>query len=450
MYGLTVRKISELCNAVHYGPDSGLDTEPARIVIDSREVHDGDLFAAFRGNNTDGNAYIEQAFQNGACCCLTDVRPERLYGGVVLFVQDVQDAVVLIAEAFRTLVQIPIVGITGSVGKTTAKEMISSVLEQHYTVLKTEKNLNNQLGVPMTISQINRKHEIAVVEMGISRPGDMELLGKMVKPSAAVFTSIGKAHLEFLHDLDGVFREKTSMLDFMDDDASVVLNGDDAYLCRLETGKKVVRCGFGNGNDYTAERIEFTDNGQTAFVILYCSGEIRTSVDSFGKHIVSAALLAAGIGHLFGLNDNEIAKGIASFRNAGRRGELLRTGEMLLFDNCYNANPDSVKSSIDSLVLLPGRHICILGDMLELGDRSKEFHSETGRYAKEMGVEVLLTCGPLSVFSSEGYGEGSAHFENLDDLIRHLPLYLKEGDSILVQASRGMHFEKISDAIKKI
>ena len=450
MYGLTVRKICEICNAFRFGPETGMDSEPARIVIDSREVRDGDLFAAFRGNNTDGNAYIEQAIQKGACCCLTDVQPSKEYNGIILYVQDVQEAVTAIAEAFRMQVDIPIVGITGSVGKTTAKEMISSVLEQHYTVLKTEKNLNNQLGVPMTISQINRNHEIAVIEMGISRPGDMELLGKMVRPSAAVFTSIGKAHLEFLYDLDGVFLEKTSMLDYMGDDSSVVLNGDDAYLCRLKTMKRTIQCGFGEGNDYTANRIEFIDDGHTVFDILYSSGQIRTSVDSFGKHIVSAALLAAGIGHLFGLNDNEIAKGIASFRNAGRRGELLRTAGMLLFDNCYNANPDSVKSSIDSLVLLPGRHICILGDMLELGDHSKELHWETGRYAKDKGADALLTCGPLSAASSEGYGKGSVHFEKLDDLVQNLPLYLKEGDSILVQASRGMHFEKISDAIKNI
>ena len=192
------------------------------------------------------------------------------------------------------------------------------------------------------------------------------------------------------------------------------------------------------------------DEGHTAFDILYGTGRIRTSVDSFGKHIVSAALLAAGIGHLFGLEDEEIAKGISSFRNAGRRGELFRAGGVLLFDNCYNANPDSVKSSVDSLVLLPGRHVCILGDMLELGDKSDEFHWETGRYAKEKGAEILLTCGPLSTYTAEGFGEGAEHFEKMEDLIAVLPHLLKEGDSVLAQASRGMHFEKISDAIKRL
>lgn len=448
MYGLTIRKISEICEASRSGPENGLDVEPRRIVIDSREVREGDLFAAFRGSSTDGNAYIDQAFEKGACCCITDVRPDKLHSGPVLFVENVETAVAEIAKAFRVLLHIPIVGITGSVGKTTAKEMISSVLEQRFTVLKTDKNLNNQLGVPMTISRIDREHEIAVIEMGISRPGDMALLGKIVRPSAAVFTTIGKAHLEFLQDLDGVFLEKTSMLEYMDADSFVVLNGDDPYLSQLQTEKKTVRCGLGSGNDYTAECIEYTAFGNTAFNILYSSGQIRTSVDCFGKHIVSAALLAAAIGHLYGVDDSGIARGIESFRNAGRRGELLRTCGILLFDNCYNANPDSVCSSIDSLVLLPGRRVCILGDMMELGTRSEEFHRDTGKHAKEKGVEILLTCGPLSAFTAEAFGEGSRHFETLDDLIRTLPMVLEKGDSILVQASRGMHFEKISDAIK--
>ena len=155
-------------------------------MIDSREVCTDDLFAAFRGNNTDGNAFIAQAFQKGACCCITDVRPERSYEGIVLLVDDAEKAVAVIAESFRSLIRIPIVGITGSVGKTTAKEMISAVLEQRFAVLKTDKNLNNQLGVPMTISRLGREHEIAVVEMGVSRPGDMMLLGRIVRPSASI------------------------------------------------------------------------------------------------------------------------------------------------------------------------------------------------------------------------------------------------------------------------
>ncbi len=450
MYGLTIRKITEICRASRFGPENGIDAEPKRIVIDSREVLEGDLFAAFRGTSTDGNTYIDQAFEKGASCCITDVRPDKPCSGPVLLVENVETAVAEIAKAFRSLVHIPIVGITGSVGKTTAKEMISSVLEQCFTVLKTDKNLNNQLGVPMTISRINREHEIAVVEMGISKPGDMALLGKIVQPSAAVFTTIGKAHLEFLKDLDGVFREKTSMLDYMGADSYVVLNGDDPYLCHLQTEKTTLRCGFEAKNDYTAGCIEYTDSGHTAFDILCRSGRIRTSVNSFGKHVVSAALLAAAIGHLYGVDNSRISTGIASFRNAGRRGELLRTGEMLLFDNCYNANPDSVSSSIESLLLLPGRHVCILGDMLELGTRSGEYHRDIGKHAKEKGTEILLTCGPLSSFTAEGFGEGARHFDKLEDLIHVLPEVLEKGDSILVQASRGMHFEKVSDAIKNL
>ena len=450
MFGLSIAQIAKITRGTVCGPLEHPEAEPKRIVLDSREVREGDLFAAFRGERTDGNAYIGQSFAKGAFCCLTDVSPAEEQPGPVILVEDVQSAVETVTEAFRTLVQIPIVGITGSVGKTTAKEMISAVLEQHFRVLKTYRNLNNQLGVPLTITRIEPSHEIAVVEMGVSKIDDMDLLGRLVRPHTGVFTVIGSAHLEFLQDLDGVFREKTKMIDYMDPEAFVVVNGDDPRLRALRSEKKVIRCGVDRGMDVSAENITFPPDGSTCFDIVFAGERIPVRVDSFGKHIVTAALLAAAVGKEYGLSGEEIANGIAAFRNAGRRGELVRCGGMLLLDNCYNANPDSVRSSIDSLMLLPGRHICILADMLELGEQETLLHEEVGRYAKEKGAELLLSCGPLSEHTARGFGSGARHFASSAELIEQLPAILRPGDSILVQASRGMHLETVSDAIKAL
>ena len=367
MFGLSINKIAEICHGVILGDSPAEAIEPVSLSIDSRNVTPGVVFAAFKGENTDGNAYIGKAFENGAAACITDKVPDRNEGGTIILVKDVQKALEEIAATFRKTLDIPFVGITGSVGKTTAKEMVYSVLSQRYNVLKTEKNYNNQIGVPMTISNIQKEHEIAVIEMGISKIDDMELLGDIVRPIVGVFTSIGKAHLEYLKDLEGVFSEKTKMLKYMNEDALVVVNGDDAWLDSIRFKGEVKRCSVRKNADYSAEHIRFTSDGRTVFDIV-CEDRIEDVViNSFGMHYVSDALLAAAVGKRFGLSGDEIRAGVASFKNIGRRGDIIPKNGFLIIDDSYNANPESVKSAIDSMLLLPGRHICILGDMLELG-----------------------------------------------------------------------------------
>ena len=228
MNAMTIERAAAACGGRLCGVEH-TDAALGRVIIDSRSVQPGDLFVAYRGENTDGHRFIASALEKGAACCLAEVLPEGV-SGPVLLVENVQTALEQITEACRETLRLPVIGITGSVGKTSAKEMIAAVLSQRYAVLKTEGNLNNQIGVPMTISRITPEHEIAVVEMGISGFGEMRTLSRMAKPTLGVFTVIGHAHLEFLHDLNGVLAAKTEMLENMAPDAWIVVNGDDALL----------------------------------------------------------------------------------------------------------------------------------------------------------------------------------------------------------------------------
>ena len=254
MRTMTLKKAAECCGGKLVGcKDDTLGIR--RAVIDSRAVEPGDLFVAYRGEKTDGHCFIQSALDKGAVCALAEYIPDGVEGPVLL-VNDVQKALEKICATYRETLNIPVIGITGSVGKTTAKEMIASVLSQHYNTLKTEGNHNNQIGVPMTVSRIEAEHEAAVVEMGISGFGEMTELASVAKPTLAVFTVIGRAHLEFLHDLEGVFRAKTEMLDFLPEDGTVIANGDDALLKNIRCPQRVLLYGTGENCDVRADQIE--------------------------------------------------------------------------------------------------------------------------------------------------------------------------------------------------
>ena len=425
------------------------NTELGRVVIDSRLVRPGDLFVAYQGEKVDGHDYIAAAFAKGAACCLAQRIPEGETRPILL-VEDVQAALEKIAADYRRDLDIPIIGITGSVGKTSAKEMIASVLQQRFRVLKTEGNLNNQIGVPMTVSRIEPEHQAAVVEMGISGFGEMRALTNIVRPTVAVFTVIGHAHLEFLHDRAGVFRAKTEMLEGMDDNGVVIVNGDDDLLCVLQCPQKKLTFGLGENCDVRATDIRADALGHLACSILYAGGRMDVQIPSFGKHMVYAALEGAAAGLALGLSVSEIIRGIASYETVGSRSAVTETGKITLIDDSYNANPDSMKCGIDSLLQLPGRHVCVFGDMLELGPEEREMHLEIGAYAAEKGVDLLLCAGPLSRELAAGAGGCVRWFSDREELLRALPELIRKGDRVLVKASRGMHFERVAEALKQL
>lgn len=448
MLNFTVKDALKVCGGVPQG-QLPLDAPIGEVVIDSRVVKAGDMFVAYRGEKVDGHDYISVALDKGAVCCLAQQCPEGEGRGVIL-VQDVQAALESIMRAARERVNIPVIGITGSVGKTTAKEMVWAVLSQRLNTLKTEGNLNNHIGVPMTLSRITPQHEAAVVEMGISGFGEMSTLAAMARPTIALFTVIGHAHLEFLHDLDGVFRAKTEMLDFMPDDGIVIINGDDEKLRALKCRERVISYGLNADCDVRAENIRFVGEDGSECDIIYRGVRFPVRIPAYGQHMVYAALEGAAAGFAMGLTDDEIAEGIASYHTVGRRGVVTNTGYITLIDDCYNANPDSMRCAIDSLVALPGRHVCVLSDMREMGESSPQMHRELGEYALKKGVELAVVYGPLSAHLAEAMGARARHFETREALIAALPQLIEKGDNVLVKASLGMHLEPAAEALKTL
>ena len=446
MFGLHVSEAAALCGgSVSVLPET--DQEITRVVIDSREVTPGCMFVAYRGEKTDGHRFIDLALQAGAACALAEEIPEGVSGPVIVC-ENVQHALEMIISAFRERLTIPIVGITGSVGKTTAKEMVSSVLAQHFNVHKTAGNKNNTIGLPLTLSGIDQEHEIAVLELGINHFGEMDELGAVAKPNVMLFTKIGHAHLEFLHDLDGVFQAKTEVLSHMNEEAPVIYNGDDPYLCRLAARNNSLSFGTGKNCMVYAENIVFYPDGITECDICYGKRKLHAVIHAFGEHMGYAALEGAAAGFLFGLSDEEIKRGIEKYKTVGRRFSCIDTGMVHLIDDCYNANPDSVMSSIQSLCALPGRHVCILGDMRELGDNAPEMHRKVGSFAHEQNVDELFVCGELCKNTALGFGERAKIFPDKPSLIHALPFLLKKDDVVLVKASLGSKFAEVSDFLK--
>ena len=440
MIGMTVSKVAEYTGGTLHG--GGGEREVLGAVRDNREVTPGLMFCALPGARVDGHDFIGAALEAGAPCCLAQRVPEGVAGPVIT-VPDVARAMAELASACRGAVKVPVVGVTGSSGKTTAKEMIARVLGRKFCTLKTEKNFNNELGVPLTLFRIGPETEAAVVELGISNFGEMHRLGAMARPDIAVYTLIGRSHLEALGDRRGVLRAKTELLEHMPENGLVIVNGDDDLLAGLECRQRKLCFGLGAGCDVRAENYRCLGAEGSSFTVVSGEHRIDTRVSAYGRHMVYAALAAAAVGIELGVPDAEIAAGIAEYEPVGRRASVIDTGKITIIDDCYNANPDSTQMAIKSASDLGGRLVCILGDMLELGERSEEFHIETGRAALEAGA-LLLTSGPQAA------AMGGRHYAGKAELIADLPNQIRPGDRVLVKASHSMAFEDVTEALKEL
>lgn len=444
MFGISVLKAAEICRG-QLSSFKFAEKEINRIVIDSRSAGEGDLFVAYKGDNTDGHDYIRNAFEHGAACALAEHLPEGIVDdNPIIVVENVQIAVEKIIAYFLQSLSVPVVGITGSVGKTTAKEMTASVLAEKFKVYKTEKNLNSNIGLPITMSGIPQNTELAVLELGISIPGEMDHRGAMTHPDVMIFTNIGHAHLEFLGSLEGVFKEKTKILNYMPPDGTVIINGDDEWLKGLVCRQRILSYGIGRNCQVRAENIVITKTGCVEFDIRYEDRILHVVSNTFGRHMIYASLIGACAGFIYGLSDKQILKGIESYQIEGRRGVVTDTGYLTLIDDCYNSNFESCRMAIDSLMDLNGRHVCILGDILELGDSAVEQHKLLGDYAKIAGVELIIGVGNYGSYISDCF------YNSKNELIAALPKLIKKGDTVLVKASHGIHLEEISDILKQL
>ena len=453
MKNLSLSNIIAATHGEYHGPADILDREITAVTTDSRAVSAGSLFAAIPGERADGHDYIGKASEAGALAALAQRVPESCALPVIV-VRSTIEALGDLAAFYRSQFDIPVLGVTGSVGKTTAKEMLSSVLSQRFKVHKTAKNLNNDLGVPLTLFGLDGTTEFAVVEMGISHFGEMTRLAQIVAPDMALYTVIGSAHLEFLGDYDGVLRAKTEMLPLLPPDGAVFLNGDDATLRKVKCSQPVCRYGVAPDCDVRAENVRVLGAGGMALDIVSGGRRIAARINAYGVHMVTAALGAAAVGMKMGLTDSEIAAGVASYIPVGSRSGIIDTGYLTIIDDCYNANPTSVASALDSLALLPGRHVCILGDMKELGENEGKLHYDTGEHAVKTGVALVVTCGELAKEIAAGangaQGEAAVWFESRAALMEALPKLVQRGDAVLVKASHSMAFEEIVATLRQL
>ncbi len=531
MKNMTLAHMAEACGGILYGREEDWDREICAVTTDSRKAELGCLFAAIPGERVDGHDFIGQVFEKGALCVITEREPEALSevqkeceagasdanSGMqtrnYIKVESTIRALGALAAYYLEQLAIPVVGITGSVGKTSTKEMIAAVLSQKYRTLKTAGNFNNELGLPLTIFRLRDEDEIAVLEMGINHFGEMHRLAAIAKPDTCVITNIGQCHLEFLGDRDGVLRAKTEIFDYLRPDAHIVLNGDDDKLAtvrevRIPEQASVVRptfFGFGKDNDIYADQIE--KKGLEGITCRIC---IKKDEDSFtvqipipGEHMVRNALAATAVGLRYGLTTEEIRAGIESLQPVNGRFHIICTENYTIIDDCYNANPMSMKASLgvlqDSGTDLKGtcsangygdpkgcgdsdgacptwhsRKVAILGDMGELGEDEEQMHRSVGEYAGGLDIDLCICVGALSAYIAEGINDisraktidivndinaanvtevtGTAMTEfrveaivlpDLPTLLEELPNLVRKGDTILVKASHFMHFEKV-------
>ncbi len=451
MRGYTVQEAAKLLGGTLHGDGSA---EITGIVRDNREVTPGALFAALTGEKVDGHRYIHAALEAGASCALAKFVPEGESGPVIV-VPDVQQALETLAADYRSKLKIPVLGVTGSVGKTTAKEMVASVLGQRFSVLKTPGNFNNQLGVPMTLSRIEPEHDFAVIELGVSHFGDMAPLAEMAKPDAMLITIIGRAHLEFFGDREGVFQEKTSVLNVMKDGAPVFVNGDDDLLRAMTCRQRKITFGLSEGCDVRAEDVEHLPDGTTKCTVVSGERRIPIHITAYGEPMIYAALEGAAVGMEYGLTDEEIQTGIAAYAPAGERARVIEAHGFTIVSDCYNANPDSTAAGLRSMRHAEAkRRVAILGDMGELGEDETKLHFETGKCAAENDVKLLITCGSLSKHTAAGAREAglvNVHsFDTLPEVLEALPALIERGDRVLVKASHSMQFEKITAFLEQL
>lgn len=446
MKHFTLEQIAEACGGKYIGDESLKNTAVSSIERDSRNIKENSLFLAIKGARVDGHDFIEKCYESGAVCALCEKAPENASKPYIL-VDDTLKAVKKIAKAYRELFDIPIVGISGSVGKTSTKEMISSVLAQKFNIHKTQGNLNNELGVPLTLFGMDDDTEAAVVEMGISGFGEMQRISEMVQPTIEVITIIGECHLENLGDRDGVFKAKTEMFDNLREGGVVVLNGDDDKLNKVKEVKGKAPIFYGmNDEEYRAENIK--NNGVLGVDadLIFDGKRLGVTIPAIGTYMVANALAAAAVGVQLGLTDDEIKAGISAYKTVGSRANLIDTGKIKIIDDCYNANPTSVKASIDTLMNFDGRKVAVLGDMKELGENELALHFEVGEYAKK--CDKVIAIGSLAIELAKG--SDGMYFETKEEFIEKLPEIIQDGDVVLVKASHSMAFEKITEELHKL
>ena len=439
MADFTIRELLEVTGGTLYAPSGFGDPVVYGFTIDTRTLQPGMGYVAIRGGTFDGHRFIPDAMEKGAVLSISDTdvpSPHIRVENTVLAYQN-------IAKHHRERLDLPVVCITGSVGKTTTKEMVKSVLETTYRTHATVGNLNNQTGVPTTVLQLTEADEVSVMELGTNHFGEIAAIARVAQPTICLFTNIGEAHIEFFGSREGIFRGKTEMLRYMRPGGSIVANGDDDYL---RTIPHAITYGLSKGADVRALDVHENGLSGVSFTAELYGKRLPVVLHVAGVHMVQNALAALAIARLLNVPDEAALTALAMFQPGTGRSDVLKTDRFTVIDGSYNCNPTSMEAALDVLKNAEGRRVCIFGDMLELGPDAPAYHARIGAHAKACGIDRMITVGTLA--KNAAFDNADA-FDTVDALLEALPRLLCDGDTILVKASFGMHLKTVVDAIKE-
>ncbi len=450
MENMTIQAILLATNGTLLCGDPSMPID--RISTNSMEMGPNTLFVPIIGERVDAHIFIPSALEQGGAC-LTQEHEEASGDAPYIKVPNTLKAMQQIAAYYRDKMSLPIIGVTGSVGKTTTREMIAHVLRGKYKVFETIGNQNSQVGVPLTLDHLSSSDEIGVLEMGMSEPGQITILGEIIHPNIGVVTNVGVSHIEMMGSRDNICREKLDIQNGLPEDGSLLLNGDNDMIRKhLSYVKKPYEFyGFAPDCTYRAENIQVQDS-QTSFRFCYKETSEDILLNVLGDHNVSNALAAIAIGLKYQVPIETIKTQLSTF--SGQRQNIIHSHGYTIIDDSYNASPDSMKASLKILsnYKSSGRKIAVLSDMLELGENAPEYHREVGRFLASTNVTDLYITGELS---KEYIAEASSikpsirtrHFESNGDLVHFLEEFLTAEDVLLVKASNGMKLKEVSDAL---
>lgn len=426
------------------------------VSTDTRKINPGDLYVALEGPNFNGHDFIQDAASKGALGAVVSKPTSAPKNFFQIQVPDTLKALGDLAHAWRLKFNLPVIGITGSSGKTSTKEMLSACLAVRGPVSKTEGNLNNLIGLPLTVFGLNENHQTAVWEMGMSLLGEIDRLARIAKPDIGLITNVGHAHLEGLGSIEGVAKAKGELFNVLEKETVAIVNIDDPHIAAMPTKAKKITVGFSPKADIRAEKIDYRDD---AMFITVRDPKATTEfrVPFIGEHHARNWLVTYGVLFHLGFSPAEAHEGLSRLKPAKMRGETVQLPNgALLVNDAYNANPDSMEASLKSLAVRykERRRIAVLGQMLELGPSGAQFHFKVGQAAQEAGISILLACGENAPDFTRGFkeagGADAKAFSNVADLSIHLKSILKKEDVVLVKGSRGARMEEVIRALSPV
>jgi UDP-N-acetylmuramoyl-tripeptide--D-alanyl-D-alanine ligase len=430
------------------------------ISTDSRTIKKGEVFFAIKGDNFDGHNFVDIAISKGAALIVIDKKwyskNESKYSSAPFLVTgNTIKTLGELANIFRRKFNKPVIALTGSNGKTTTKEMIYSILSKKYNVLRTHGNLNNQIGVPQMIFDLDEKYDIAVIELGTNHFGEIEYLCKILEPDFGLITNIGKGHLQFFKDLNGVRKAKEELFTYLAKHNKFgLINGDDQNVVKASkalTNKRFY--GFSNDFDYSGKYIGTDKNLNNQFEVQYNKNhKLQLKLKVLGRHNLMNALAAVAVGLEFKVNQKDIKDALLEFQPVNKRMEFTKAGDIIILNDCYNANPDSIKAALDTLKDIPSKKkkILVLGDMLEVGKNKKLEHESIAKQIKNSGFEYTFLYGPLSRYTYKILADKITyckHYKDKEELAKDLSRVAESGDIILIKGSRGMKMETVIDKL---